>query len=165
MRNKFIDLINGVLKDQFDFVPVGKTIEITDSLLSCGATLLPCKVGDIGFAFSTELKEVVPYCVDEIHIDEFGITFEGYVDNENGDELDRGTFTGAEVGKVIFFGDNAEIEAQQAHANRMKGAPEWMLEHTQTSPLDNLISSATVISEQNENEVKKSDNPNHNIEI
>lgn len=97
-----------------------------DYLFANAVIALPCKVGDIGFAFSTELKEVVPYCVDEIHIDEFVITFEGYVDNENGDEIDRGTFTGAEVGKVIFFGDNAEAEAQAAHATRMKGAPEWM---------------------------------------
>ena len=126
MKEKMIEMVNGALKEQFDFVPLAKAINVTEALIAKGVIALPVKWGDIGFAFSFELKEVAHYFVDEIHMDEFGITFEGYVDNENGDELERRTFTGAEVGKVIFFGDNAEIEAQQARANRMKGAPEWM---------------------------------------
>ncbi len=33
MRNKLIDILNGILKDNFDYVPLDKTIKIADALL------------------------------------------------------------------------------------------------------------------------------------
>jgi hypothetical protein len=38
-REEFITILNGALKDQFDFVPLCKAIKIADVLLTNGATI------------------------------------------------------------------------------------------------------------------------------
>lgn len=57
MRDKFIDALNGALKDHFDYVPLDTTIKIADQLIAEGFGMVngweniaevegPCKVGD-----------------------------------------------------------------------------------------------------------------------
>lgn len=45
MRDLMIDLVNGALKDHFDYVPLDTTIKVVDQLLANGVIAPPCKVG------------------------------------------------------------------------------------------------------------------------
>lgn len=47
MRDRLIELINKVLKEQFDFVPLDKAIKVADALLADGVIVPPCKIGDM----------------------------------------------------------------------------------------------------------------------
>ena len=38
MRDKIIDIVNGVLKDNFDYVPLDTSIKVADALIASGIT-------------------------------------------------------------------------------------------------------------------------------
>lgn len=49
MKDLLIDVLNGALKNHFDYVPLDATIKVADQLLAEGVIVPPCKIGDTAY--------------------------------------------------------------------------------------------------------------------
>lgn len=85
--------------------------EIKEMLESKRVVELPCKVGDTVYHYCKSVNQIVPYVVEDIHIDKeqtryFATAFNVYY-NEYLDEIE---FTKDKIGKTVFL---SKSEAEQ----------------------------------------------------
>lgn len=78
--------------------------EIKEMLESKRVVELPCKVGDTVYHYCKSVNQIVPYVVEDIHIDKeqtryFATAFNVYY-NEYLDEIE---FTKDKIGKTVFL--------------------------------------------------------------
>lgn len=101
---------------------VNKLINAQNLLTYCmsrleNAVVPPCKVGDTVWAIALTGK-LYEYTVNGIHqFEDKHFMFGAYRIREDGKKINP-TWQDSEIGKIVFIGDNAKYEAEQALAER-----------------------------------------------
>ena len=71
MRERLIDVLNGLLKENFSFVPISSVVKIADELLENGVIVPPCKVGDVVYEALPSVGHIRSNKVVGFHLGKF----------------------------------------------------------------------------------------------
>ena len=113
------------LVELLDNLPNGEllTKDVADYLMSNNVVVLPCKVGDTVYSFSTDFGVVLPYLVGTLNIGYMGksgvyYSYEANCSDPETDELlDEIDFESEDIGKTVFL---SRAEAENVLKERKK---------------------------------------------
>ena len=113
------------LVELLDNLPNGelRTKDVADYLMSNNVVVLPCKVGDTVYSFSTDFGVVLPYLVGTLNIGYMGksgvyYSYEANCSDPETDELlDEIDFESEDIGKTVFL---SRAEAENVLKERKK---------------------------------------------